>query len=112
MELVDVVKLRIIRVTESYPGRAFSQPTARPAFFSSARTPETDGRHLKPLHRIRILDRESMLAYYQALLSGIPRPRFTWDFLSNGDIRVKSKDKPTAVKPWRSPTSRSLPVAA
>jgi hypothetical protein len=53
-----------------------------------------------------------MLAYYQALLSGIPRPRFTWDFLSNGDIRVKSKDKPTAVKPWRSPTSRSLPVAA
>jgi hypothetical protein len=51
-----------------------------------------------------------MLAYFQAFLSGIPRPGFTWDFLPNGDIRVNSKDKPTAVKLWQSPTSRSLPV--
>jgi PhoPQ-activated pathogenicity-related protein len=45
--------------------------------------------------------RESMLAYYQAFLSGTPRPRFTWDFLPTGDIRVNSKDKPTAVKLWQ-----------
>ncbi len=53
-------------------------------------------------HSLKNTDaRQSMLAYYQAFLSGTPRPRFTWDFLPNGDIRVTTKDKPAAVKVWQ-----------
>src|SRR5207244_3996876 len=50
-------------------------------------------------HSLRNTDaRESMLAFYQAFLENKPRPRFTWSFESNGDIRVTSQDKPSAVK--------------
>jgi PhoPQ-activated pathogenicity-related protein len=30
-----------------------------------------------------------------------PRPRFTWSFESNGDIKVTNQDKPSAVKLWQ-----------
>jgi len=53
-------------------------------------------------HGLRNTDAgESSLAFYQAVVSGTPRPRFSWTFESNGDIRVASKDKPTAVKLWQ-----------
>jgi len=45
--------------------------------------------------------RESMLAFYDAFLRGAPRPKFTWSFEKNGDIRVTAKDKPSAVKLWQ-----------
>src|SRR5579872_173159 len=45
--------------------------------------------------------RESNIAFYEAILHGTPRPHFTWKFESNGDIRVVSKDKPSAVKLWQ-----------
>lgn len=45
--------------------------------------------------------RQSMLAFYQAILKGAPRPKFTWDFLPDGAIRVRSEDKPSAVKLWQ-----------
>ncbi len=44
---------------------------------------------------------ESSLAFYQAFLNGTPRPQFTWTFEANGDIRVVSKVKPSAVKLWQ-----------
>lgn len=53
-------------------------------------------------HGLRGTDaRESMLAFYEAFLKGTPRPKFTWDFEKNGDIRVTTKDKPSAVKLWQ-----------
>ena len=53
-------------------------------------------------HSLRNSDaRESMFAYYEAFLAGKPRPQFTWTFERNGDIRVVSKDKPSAVKLWQ-----------
>ena len=53
-------------------------------------------------HSLRNSDaRESMLAYYQAFVAGKPRPQFKWSFEKNGDIRVVSKTKPTAVKLWQ-----------
>jgi len=53
-------------------------------------------------HGMRGTDaRESMLAFYEAFLKGTPRPRFSWTFQPNGDIRVVSKDKPSAVKLWQ-----------
>jgi PhoPQ-activated pathogenicity-related protein len=45
--------------------------------------------------------RDSSLAFYQAFLNGTPRPQFQWTFEANGDIRVTSKTKPTAVKLWQ-----------
>jgi PhoPQ-activated pathogenicity-related protein len=44
---------------------------------------------------------ESSLAFYQAFLNGTPRPRFTWTFEANGDIKVVSKSKPASVKLWQ-----------
>jgi PhoPQ-activated pathogenicity-related protein len=44
---------------------------------------------------------ESSLAFYQSVVNGTPRPRFSWTFEANGDIRVVSKDKPSAVKLWQ-----------
>lgn len=53
-------------------------------------------------HSLRNSDaRESMLAYYEAFLHGHTRPRFYWTFEKNGDIRVTSRDKPSAVKLWQ-----------
>lgn len=53
-------------------------------------------------HSLRGTDaRESMLAFYDAFLRGAPRPKFSWTFEKNGDIKVVSKDKPTAVKLWQ-----------
>jgi len=44
--------------------------------------------------------RESLAAFYNAVLHGQPRPKFSWTFEKNGDIRVVSGDKPTEVKMW------------
>jgi PhoPQ-activated pathogenicity-related protein len=44
---------------------------------------------------------ESSLAFYQAFLSGTPRPQFSWTFEADGGIRVVTKDKPSAVKLWQ-----------
>jgi PhoPQ-activated pathogenicity-related protein len=44
--------------------------------------------------------RESLIAFYDAILRNQPRPKFFWKFDKNGDIRVTSVDKPTEVKMW------------
>ena len=43
---------------------------------------------------------ESILAFYAAVLNNYPRPKFDWDFGSDGGIRVRSKDKPSNVVLW------------
>ena len=59
-------------------------------------------------HGLRGTDaRESSLAFYQAFLDGTPRPRFTWTFETNGDIRVVSKDRPGAVRLWQATNAES-----
>ena len=45
--------------------------------------------------------RESVLAFYQAILENRPRPEFTWTFEDDGAIRVKTKEKPREVKLWQ-----------
>ncbi len=44
--------------------------------------------------------RESLIAYYDAFLRGAARPQFSWKFEKDGAIRVRTKDKPTAVTLW------------
>lgn len=53
-------------------------------------------------HSLRGSDaRESMVAFYDAFLRGAPRPKFSWTFEKNGDIKVAVKDKPSAVRLWQ-----------
>jgi PhoPQ-activated pathogenicity-related protein len=53
-------------------------------------------------HSLRNTDaRESSLAFYQAFLTGTPRPRFSWSFEPGGDIKVTSKSRPDSVKLWQ-----------
>lgn len=45
--------------------------------------------------------RESMQAFYETVISGTARPKFTWKFEKDGSIRVKSETKPTEVRLWQ-----------
>ena len=44
---------------------------------------------------------ESILAYYAAVLNDFPRPQFSWEFGSDGSIRVSTKQKPSQVSLWK-----------
>jgi PhoPQ-activated pathogenicity-related protein len=53
-------------------------------------------------HRLRDPNAvESAVAFYQSLLSGTPRPRFSWAFAPDGTIRVETRTKPTKVMLWQ-----------
>src|SRR5258706_3158554 len=55
---------------------------------------------------------ESILAFYQAIVSGTPRPRFTWKKQSDGSLVVKVVDKPSEVRIWQAtnPQARDFRV--
>ena len=44
---------------------------------------------------------ESIIAYYQTVLAGTPRPKFSWTFEKDGSIRVQSETKPKEVVLWQ-----------
>jgi PhoPQ-activated pathogenicity-related protein len=44
---------------------------------------------------------QSLVAFYDAVLRGQPRPKFSWKIEKDGAIRVTTKDKPTEVKLWQ-----------
>jgi PhoPQ-activated pathogenicity-related protein len=53
-------------------------------------------------HSLRDSDaRESIIAFYQLVLAGKPRPKYTWTFESDGSIRVKTAEGPKAVTLWQ-----------
>ena len=56
--------------------------------------------------------RESMLAFYQAILSNKRRPEFSWKKERDGSLVVKVKDKPVEVKLWQAtnPKARDFRV--
>lgn len=56
--------------------------------------------------------RESVLAYYQSVVDGTPRPELDWRFEKDGSIRVVTKTKPTEVKLWQAtdPNARDFRV--
>jgi hypothetical protein len=41
---------------------------------------------------------EGALAFYQSIIDGTPRPRFTWRFADDGSIRVDARTKPSDVR--------------
>jgi PhoPQ-activated pathogenicity-related protein len=56
--------------------------------------------------------RESLLAYYQAILNGKARPRFSWQKEKDGALIVTVKDKPKEVNLWQAtnPKARDFRV--
>ncbi len=53
-------------------------------------------------HDLRNSDsRDSMQAFFESVVNGTARPRFTWKFEKDGSITVQTKDQPTAVKLWQ-----------
>lgn len=55
----------------------------------------------------------SMVAFYQMIISGKPRPEIDWKFEPNGDIRVHSNTPPEKVLLWQAtnPNARDFRVA-
>ena len=52
-------------------------------------------------HSLRNSDaRDSISAFYESIVRGTSRPRYSWKINKDGSIRVKSTDKPLAVKLW------------
>jgi PhoPQ-activated pathogenicity-related protein len=43
----------------------------------------------------------SVLAFYDAILTGKPMPQYSWDIDADGTIRVRTADRPAAVKLWQ-----------
>ena len=56
--------------------------------------------------------RESLQAFYQAVLDGTPRPQFSWKKNADGTLRVTVKDKPAHVNLWQAtnPDARDFRV--
>lgn len=53
-------------------------------------------------HSLRNTDAyESLTAFYDSMLRGSPRPRYSWAVKKDGTITVSTKDAPTAVKLWQ-----------
>ena len=64
-------------------------------------------------HSLRDSDaRESIIAFYQLILAGKPRPTYSWTFESDGSIRVKTAAAPKAVTLWQAnnPKARDFRV--
>src|SRR6202045_3507925 len=44
---------------------------------------------------------ESALAFFEAIVGGRPRPKFSWSFEPGGSIQVKAETRPIAVALWQ-----------
>ena len=45
--------------------------------------------------------RENLTAFYQSVIEGGKRPRFSWKKLPDGTLRVEAKDEPAEVRLWQ-----------
>jgi PhoPQ-activated pathogenicity-related protein len=66
-------------------------------------------------HSLRNSDAvETMISFYQSVLEGTPRPKFTWKIEKNGTIRVQSATAPAEVKLWQAtnPKARDFRLEA
>ena len=64
-------------------------------------------------HSLRDSDAlESIIAFYQTVLAGSPRPKYSWTFEKDGSIRVKTETSPATVTLWQAhnPQARDFRV--
>jgi PhoPQ-activated pathogenicity-related protein len=50
---------------------------------------------------------ESIVAFYQMLLAGKERPRYSWGFEKDGSIRVRTETAPREVRLWQATNPRA-----
>jgi PhoPQ-activated pathogenicity-related protein len=57
---------------------------------------------------------ESAFAFYEAIVAGQPRPKFSWSFEPDGSILVKTQTRPIAAALWQAanPNARDFRLAA
>ena len=57
---------------------------------------------------------ERALAFYEAIVGGRPRPKFSWSFEPDGSIQVKTQARPIAVALWQAanPVARDFRLEA
>lgn len=57
---------------------------------------------------------ESILAFYQSILTKAAMPKFSWEMAADGSIRVKAETKPTEVNLWQAtnPKARDFRLVA
>src|SRR6266404_2589732 len=57
---------------------------------------------------------ESAFAFYEAIVAGRPRPKFSWSFEPDGSIQVKAETQPIAVALWQAanPVARDFRLEA
>ncbi len=55
---------------------------------------------------------ETIVAFYRTILTGTPRPRYSWRFADDGSIRVRCVDQPAEVRLWQAtnPKARDFRV--
>ncbi|HEY7118166.1 MAG TPA: PhoPQ-activated pathogenicity-related family protein [Tepidisphaeraceae bacterium] len=59
-------------------------------------------------HSLRNTDAaQSVLGFYQAVLTGAPLPKFSWTFEKDGAIQVKTTDRPAQVKLWQATNAKA-----
>jgi PhoPQ-activated pathogenicity-related protein len=59
-------------------------------------------------HSLRDTDAvESMVAFYQTVLTGRPRPQFSWSFDKDGSIRVETKTPVKGVTLWQATNAKA-----
>jgi PhoPQ-activated pathogenicity-related protein len=58
--------------------------------------------------------RESVLAFYHAIVGGQPRPSFSWSFVPNGVIEIETATRPLAAVLWQAanPEARDFRLEA
>ncbi|MEX2141603.1 MAG: PhoPQ-activated pathogenicity-related family protein [Pirellulales bacterium] len=64
-------------------------------------------------HSLRDSDAlESITAFYQTILAGSPRPKYSWTFRTDGSIHVKTSSAPVQVNLWQAtnPQARDFRV--
>jgi PhoPQ-activated pathogenicity-related protein len=44
---------------------------------------------------------ESMIAFYESVVKGAPRPRFSWKQEKDGSVRIVTSDRPSQVRLWQ-----------
>ena len=59
-------------------------------------------------HDLRNSDaRESLRSYFESIVTGAKRPRFTWKIEKDGSIIVETQDQPTEVKLWQATNAKA-----
>lgn len=59
-------------------------------------------------HDLRNSDvRETLYAFFEAVVNAKARPRFSWRFEKDGSITVQTKDKPSEVKLWQATNAKA-----